>query len=69
MQYFVLDRSSVQNKELLHADTSAAKITRHLADTVNYLLRFNQSRTRIKLEYIIIGISIISLANNDFQAF
>ena len=33
--------------------TSAAKITRHLADTVNYPLRFNQSRTRIKFEYII----------------
>ena len=33
--------------------TSAAKITRHLADTVNYPLRFNQSQTRIKFEYII----------------
>ena len=28
--------------------TSAAKIARHLADTVNYPLRFNESRTRIK---------------------
>ena len=28
--------------------TSADKITRHLADTVNFPLRFNQSRTRIK---------------------
>ena len=34
--------------------TSAAKITRHLADMVNYPLRFNQSRTRVKFEYIII---------------
>ena len=30
--------------------TSAAKITRHLADAVNYPLCFNQSRTRIKFE-------------------
>ena len=36
--------------------TSAAKITRHLADAVNYLLRFSQSRTRIKFEYIIIQV-------------
>ena len=28
--------------------TSAAEITRHLADTVNNPLRFNQSRTRIR---------------------
>ena len=34
--------------------TSAAKITRHLAYTVNYPLRFNQSRTRTKFEYIMI---------------
>ena len=56
-------------KFVLHTDTSAAKITRHLADTVNYPLRFNQSRTRIKFEYLMIGISIISSAHNDFHAF
>ena len=44
---------SVQNKVLLHAYTSAAKITRHLADMVNYPLRIiKQLRTRIKFEYI-----------------
>ena len=32
---------------------SAAKIKRHIADTVNYPLRFNQSRARIKFECII----------------
>ena len=32
----------------------AAKITRHLPDTVNYQLCFDQSRTRIKFEYILI---------------
>ena len=34
---------------------SAAKIMRHLPDTVNYPLRFSQSRTRIKFEYMIIN--------------
>ena len=40
---------------------SAAKITRHLADTVNDPLRFNQSRTRIKYEYIIIALMRLKL--------
>ena len=33
--------------------TSVAKITRHHPDTVNYQAHFDQSRTRIKFEYII----------------
>ena len=34
---------------------TAAKITRHLADTVNYPLPFNYSPTRIKFECIVIS--------------
>ena len=58
----IVGDGSVQNKVLLHADTSAAKITHHLANTVNYPLRFNQPRTKIKFEYIIIDIISMALA-------
>ena len=41
--------------------TSDTKITRHLADTVNYPLRFKQSQTRVKFAYIIIAFIYLPL--------